>query len=173
MEVGMFTTYAMKALALLTLLFTAGCASMLHGQFQNVPVTSTPSHAAIELACPGREPAHAGYTPTTLRLRRNDDGCTITLSKLGYYEETIRFERAQSLATALNVVPGTVLGAVGGLFAYFGSLVVVPDRTDVASDIGNAAFAAGASAPEAIDERTGAAFELRPREIHVRLEPRP
>jgi hypothetical protein len=163
----------MKRLLLLSALLTTSCASMVHGKFQNIPVTSTPPHAAIELACPGREPAHAGYTPATLRLLRNDDGCMVTLSKLGYYEETIRFERRVSPVVALNVVPGAVLGGVGGFFAYFGSLVVVPDRTDVASDIGNAAFAAGASAPEAIDERTGAAFELVPREIHVRLAPRP
>jgi hypothetical protein len=161
----------MNRLLLLVALFTAGCASMVNGKFQNIPVTSTPPHAAIELACPGREPAHAGYTPATLHLLRQDDGCTITLSKLGYDEETIRFERAVSPATALNVVPGTVLGAASGLFAYLGSLVVLPEP--IASDIGNSAFAAAASAPEAVDERTGAAFELVPREIHVRLAPRP
>lgn len=158
----------MKALALATALLTAGCASMVNGKFQNVPVTSTPPHAAIELACPGQEPSHVGYTPTTLRLRRADDGCRITISKLGYVEQTIRFEQARSAATALNLVPGAVIGGIGAL------LIEIPAMFHPAvSDVADAAFNAGASVPDRIDEHTGAAFKLVPTEVNVRLARRP
>ena len=161
----------MKTLALLSVLLSAGCASMVNGRMQNVPVTSTPPHAAITLACPGEEPRHAGYTPATIVLRRADEGCEITLSKLGYYEETIRFYRRHSVVTALDVVPGVAIGAVGGLFAYLGSLTVLPEP--VANDIGESAFQAGVAAPFAADERSGAAFEQVPDRVSVRLAPRP
>ena len=161
----------MKTIALLAALLAASCASMVNGKFQNVPVTSSPSHAAITLACPGREPQHAGYTPATIALWRGDDGCRITLSKLGYREETIRFRRVRSAVTALNAVPALLLGGVTGLAAYLPAELVLPP--DAADAIGDAAFAAGASVPFAIDERSGAAFEQVPNRISVELVPRP
>ena len=161
----------MKTIALLTTLLAAGCASMVNGRFQNVPVTSSPAHAAITLECPGEEPSHAGYTPATIRLRRGADGCRITLSKLGYYEETVRFRRVPSAVTALDAVPGAVLGAAAAL------VVALPTELVAGEDAGNAAGAAafnkGASAPFAIDEHNGAAFDQVPREVHVDLVPRP
>ncbi len=161
----------MKTIALLAALLAASCASMVNGKFQSVPVTSSPSHAAITLACPGQEPQHAGYTPATVTLRRGDDGCRITLTKLGYHEETIRFCRVRSAVTALNAVPALLLGGVTGLAAYLPAELVLPP--DAADAIGDAAFAAGASVPFAIDERSGAAFEQVPNRISVELVPRP
>jgi hypothetical protein len=161
----------MKTIALLTALLAASCASMVNGRFQDVPVASWPAHAAITLTCPGQEPRHAGYTPATITLRRGDDGCRITLTKLGYHEETIRFRRVRSAITVLNAVPGLLLGGMTGLVAYLPAEIILPP--DAASDIGEAAFAAGASVPFAIDERSGAAFEQVPNRISVDLVPRP
>jgi hypothetical protein len=161
----------MKTIALLTALLAASCASMVNGRFQDVPVASSPAHAAITLACPGLEPRHAGYTPATITLRRGDDGCRITLTKLGYHEETIRFRRVRSAVTALNAVPGLLIGGVTGLVAYLPAELLLPN--DTAEAIGDAAFAAGASVPFAIDERSGAAFEQVPNRISVELVPRP
>jgi len=161
----------MKTIALLTALLAASCASMVNGKFQSVPVTSSPPHAAITLACPGEEPRHEGYTPATVTLRRGDDGCRITLTKLGYREETIRFRRVLSAVMALNAVPGLLLGGLTGLAAYLPAELVLPP--DAADAIGDAAFAAGANVPFAIDERSGAAFEQVPTRISVELVPRP
>ncbi len=160
----------MKTIALLTALLAASCASMVNGKSQNVPVLSSPAHAAITLACPGEEPRHAGYTPATVTLRRGDDGCRITLTKLGYREETIRFRRVLSAVTALNAVPGLLLGGVTGFVAYLPAALLPPDAAEAIVD---AACAAGASVPFAIDERSGAAFEQVPNRISVELVPRP
>src|SRR4051794_25182954 len=153
----------MKTITLLTTFLAAGCASMVNGRFQNVPVTSSPAHAAITLDCPGEEARHAGYTPATVTLRRGADGCRITLTKLGYYEETIRFERVRSAVTALDAVPGALLGGAAALIAALPTELVAGE--DAGNAAGAAAFDAGASAPFAIDEHSGAAFEQVPREI--------
>jgi hypothetical protein len=160
----------MKTLALAGTLFAAGCASMVNGSLQKVPVTSLPSHAAITLDCPGQEPHHVGYTPAEVTLRRDGDGCRIILSKLGYEEETIRFRRVRNPVTAFNAVPGLVLGAFSGLAAYIPAELALPDP--VADDIGKSAFNAGVDVPFAVDERNGAAFEQVPRRVSVELVPR-
>lgn len=161
----------MKTIALAATLLTAGCASMVNGRYQNIPVTSSPAHAAITLACAGVEPRHAGYTPATIQLRRRDEGCWITLSKLGYAEETIPFHRVYSTAAALNALPGVVLGGTLGL------LVELPTEllfgSEVAEPLGEGVFAAGVNAPFAVDERSGAAFKHVPERVEVRLTPRP
>lgn len=157
----------MKTIALLAAVFAAGCASMVHGRFERIAVTSSPAGAAIEVACAGVEPRHAGYTPATIELRRADDGCRITLSKLGYVEETVALRRVRSAVTALNAVPGLVLGAFTGLVAYVPAALLLPDSA--AGAIGASAFNAGASAPDALDERSGAAFEHVPNRVNVDL----
>ena len=160
----------MKTLALAATLFAAGCASMVSGPLQKVPVTSLPSHAAVTLDCPGQEPHHVGYTPTEVTLRRDGDGCRIILSKLGYEEETISFRRVRNPVTAFNAVPGLILGIFTGLASYIPADLALPDP--VADDIGKSAFAAGVDVPFAIDERSGAAFEQVPCRVSVELVPR-
>jgi len=161
----------MKTLALVATLLAAGCASMVNGRFQNVPVTSAPAHAAIALKCPGEEERHAGYTPATVTLRRGAEGCRITLTKLGYYDETIRFQRVPSPVAQLDALPGALLGSAAALVAALPTELVAGE--DAGNAAGAAAFNKGASAPFAIDEHSGAAFDQVPREVHVDLVRRP
>jgi len=161
----------MKTIALAAALLAAGCASMVNGRFQDINVGSSPPGAAITLACAGVEPQHAGYTPATIRLRRSDEGCWIAISKLGYEEEMIWFQRVRSAATVLDAVPAAVLGGITGLVVRLPAELILPKES--AEELGEAAFAAGASVPYAVDERSGAAFKQVPDGVRVELVPRP
>ena len=68
-------------LSLLALL--SGCATIAHGRFQEVPVKSNPSGAAIYADC-GNGPEHVGETPMVVKLQRKADRCIVTLRKEGY-----------------------------------------------------------------------------------------
>jgi len=140
------------------LLLSAGCASTINDPMQRIPVTSSPSHAAITLACAGEEPRHAGYTPTTIALPRDADGCEITLSKLGYREETIRFRRA---ATALDA-PLPLRGAGIGLVEALSWMISGNDFVEQAL-----------GPPFAKDDHRGGAPEQAPARVDVELLPRP
>src|ERR1043165_1883022 len=123
METLMFITAPLPVRFFFTvaMLLAAGCASMM----QKIPLTSSPPHAALTLPCAawgrqtppapprppppaippagaGGEPRHAGYTPATIALRRDADGCEITNSKLGHRQEAILFRRARSEGPALH-----------------------------------------------------------------------
>ena len=144
------------------MLLAAGCASTLNDPMQRIPVTSSPSHAAIALACAGDEPRHAGYTPATIALRRDADGCEITLSKLGYREETVRFRRVGSEATALDAAPSLLLGAATGLVEAIAWAISGNDFVEQAL-----------GPPFAKDEHRAAAPEQLPARVDVELLPRP
>jgi len=133
-----------RNLILAAVFLTAGCASM-----QQIPVTSSPAHAAVTLSCPGEEPRHAGYTPTTVTLRRDGDGCSITISKFGYREETIGFQQARSA----NVTPSLLLGGLVSAIAWMMSGNDIVEET-------------------LRDKHGGAAFEQVPHRVHVELVPR-
>jgi len=162
----------MKAFALATLLLSAGCATMVNGRFQNIPVTSTPRGALITVDCPGEEPRDAGKTPATVVMRRDSEGCRIVLSKLGYRHVSVRMAREWSAANALNIVPSLVAGSLSGLVTYVPAVLAgLPDGE--ADAIGNSAARAGAAAPFKADERSGGAFTLAPDRVDVALVPLP
>ncbi|HEV2721516.1 MAG TPA: hypothetical protein VG323_15955 [Thermoanaerobaculia bacterium] len=132
---------------LAAILLTSACASTT---LQDIDVTSSPAHAAVTLACPGQEPRHAGYTPTTVTLRRDGDGCAITLSKLGYREETIAFRQARS-----DAAPSLLFTAATGVVS---ALAWMMSGNDIVE--------------ETLREHRGTAPELVPRQVHVELVPR-
>ena len=139
------------------MLLAAGCASMM----QKIPVTSSPPHAAITLACAGEEPRHAGYTPATIALRRDADGCEITLSKLGYREETILFRRVRSEVPVLDA-PSLLRGAAKGLVEALAWMIS-----------GNDIVEQTLGTPFAKDEHRSDALEQLPARVAVELLPRP
>jgi len=161
-----------RPIAFASLLLAAGCATMVNGTTQRIPITSTPRNALVTVECPGEEPRDAGKTPATVELRRDAEGCRITLSKLGYEHVSVRMTRRVSAAAAFDAVPGAVLGTISGLFTYVPLVVAgVPD--DEANAIGDSAMRAGASAPFKADERAGGAFRLVPERVDVALTPLP
>ncbi len=165
----------MKRLAaILILQYLTGCATVTHGRFQKIPVTSEPSGADIELAQCGAGRGGSARTPAIVSVRRNADGCTITLHKDGYESAHIVLRRDRSRALYANALPAIVLGAATGLVAaipfVLGDSQGAHDAADASFKIG---FAAGAAAPFLVDSKTGAAYRQFPDSVHVALHPAP
>ena len=153
-----------------------GCATAIHHDLQNIPVTSMPSGASVRLDC-GRGAMSVGTTPMTLTLQRRDRACTITLTKTGWQNSIVQFHRTVAPAALTNVIPaGLAAGIVesnhveiaGNNGSTSGGVV-----TASASGSGSISPAAVAgivlSAGLLIDLRTGAIFEQSPRRVDVTL----
>jgi hypothetical protein len=69
-----------------------GCATVAHGRFQQVPIKSNPSGAAVQLDC-GNGPVAAGETPAVVKMPRRAQVCLVTLTHDGYEPTTITFAR--------------------------------------------------------------------------------
>jgi hypothetical protein len=83
--------------ALLAAILCMRCATAIHGRYQSVPVASVPPGASIAVAC-DRYRADAGVTPANVVLRRAGEGCSLTLTKPGYDQARVWFERVPSSA---------------------------------------------------------------------------
>ena len=70
----------------------SSCATVAHGRYQEVPVNSQPSGAAIYADC-GNGPANVGETPMVVKLSRKAERCIITLRKEGYEETSAILSR--------------------------------------------------------------------------------
>jgi hypothetical protein len=157
----------MRPFAAALLLLGASCATVIHGRFQSVPVRSSPSGANILVDCDG-DRRDAGTTPAKVTLPRASKTCGLTLTKDGYEPERVDFERVRSKATLVNLVPSAYLSIIGGIIGF----AVTFDRGPVDPFIGVAAGGyLGWRAPNAIDEKTGAAWKQVPEEVRVTLSP--
>jgi hypothetical protein len=82
----------------------SGCATIIHGTTQEIPVTSEP---------PGALVATTGdlkvTTPGTLELKRKT-GHVLTVTKDGYKPETVKLESVLSGAVAGNILLGGLIG---------------------------------------------------------------
>ena len=111
-------------------------------------------------------------TPGKLMLRRNGEGCSVTIAKSGYESQTIALQRKRSAAMIGNVATSTV-SAIGGLVV--GALVCAvathsSAAVDTCSLLGGIA---GLLLPGWLDARTGAMYMQRPTQIDVTLRPKP
>ena len=84
----------------------SGCATLMCGTSQNVPVSSNPAGATLQVDGSG-----SFTTPTTLRLERKRDHLLV-FTKDGYEEQSL---------TLLHVIGGAVCGNIllGGLIGWF------------------------------------------------------
>jgi hypothetical protein len=161
------------ALALLLLVCSARCASIVHGRYQNVPVRSTPSGAYVQVAC-GDVPTNGGMTPTEVKLARGAEHCSITLSKTGYAEQMVNFTRVHSAVAWSNLVPGLAVGLAIGVASA--PIVVFNDSSDTENKANTAALAGtivGTGIGVAVDRHTGALYRQVPSSVDVALEGRP
>ena len=157
----------MKAvLAALAALVTAGCGSIFHGSTQQISVSSTPPGATARAACSDGSAVEA-TTPGTLLLRRNAEGCAITVSKAGYVSQTVALTRGKSSAMVGNV-PASIASALGGVLV--GAVACIRSS----SAINTCAVAGGLFGlflPGYLDARTGAMYTQRPDHVDVALKP--
>src|SRR6266851_3564318 len=86
------------------------CATAIHHDRQEVPVSSVPAGPIAHLDC-GHGPMNVGTTPMTLVLRRRDV-CAVTLSKPGWHDAVVRFHRPPSAAAFANVIPAALVAGI-------------------------------------------------------------
>ena len=99
----MLTRYAALTAVLLA---APGCATIVQGEHQSIPVNTDPSGAVVTV-----DGVEMGQTPTTLSLKRGDDH-EVVLSLDGYRDVTLRLDKD------FDFVP-TVVGNVFS-FGIFG-----------------------------------------------------
>jgi len=105
-------------------IFLSGCATIMTGTTQKVPVNSNPSGAVAKV-----DGSMAAVTPTIFNLERKTDH-TIEISKEGYSVATVILRHTLSGATAGNILIGGIVGlAVDGCSGAMYKLV--PERVDV------------------------------------------
>ena len=107
----------MKWCSFLLLAFSAGCASIGHGRYQQVAINSNPSGATVTVDC-GNGAQPGGTTPATVSLKRNADPCRIHLAKEGYEDSSVVFAKAVSGWIWGNLlfggIPGWIIDAADG-----------------------------------------------------------
>jgi hypothetical protein len=122
-----------------SLLILASCATIAHGRYQAVPVSSSPSGANVTLECNGHV-KNAGVTPTIVRVKRRAPECRITLEKDGYQPASVVFAKSVSSWIWGNLIWGdwiipTALvdyfdGAIYNRYPTSVQFSLVPDRAD-------------------------------------------
>ncbi|MDD5136224.1 MAG: PEGA domain-containing protein [Candidatus Omnitrophica bacterium] len=91
-----------KVIVVLSIVFlgvsASGCATLITGWYQKVPVSSDPQGAAVQV-----DGGEKYTTPTKLHLKRNRD-YTLLFTKEGYRDETVKLMHVVSGAIAGNAV---------------------------------------------------------------------
>ena len=146
---------------MLLALIASGCASMVNGRYQEVPVDSFPSGAKVAVNC-GDISHDGGTTPATIKLQRGAEHCAIVLTKDGYAARKIEFDHVLSRATNGNKISGFVFGVVGAVGAAFINLDAIDDAYKTGYRIGKAPG-------DVIDDYTGGAYKLAPAKVFVTL----
>lgn len=104
--------------------FLSGCATVMTGPTQKVPVTSNPSGAVAKV-----DGSITAITPAIFTLERKTDH-TIEITKDGFRTATVIIRHTMSGATAGNILIGGIIGvavdgATGAMFK------LIPERVDV------------------------------------------
>jgi len=158
------------SMALFLLILGSSCATVIQGRYQSVPVTSSPTGANIAVDCNG-EQRDAGVTPAIVTVPRVAEVCRLTLTKSGYEPAQVWFERVPSKVRFVNLAPSAYFSIAGAILGFAAVFNRAPDEAVIAATA--AGGYAGARAPFAIDEHTGAAYKQTPEEVKVTLVPRP
>jgi hypothetical protein len=141
----------------------SGCATMIHGTHQDIRVETDPAGAT----------ASAGdqkiTTPGVLKLKRKEKALEIVVGKEGYETRRVALTRKNSGWQWLNMI-GIPAGAVAG------ASVGVSNSSNGLTAAGTGAVIGGvvlSGAGFLIDYGAGAAYELDPPLVVLRLEPVP
>jgi len=85
-------------------LCTTGCATIVKGTTQEIPVSSDPTGARVSV-----DGATAGTTPTTVTLSRKSNHM-VTIEKEGFQSESVAITKSMSAAVAGNIIAGGFVG---------------------------------------------------------------
>ena len=155
------------ALVVATLgLLAQGCATIISGPNQNVPVFTNPPGATVTAG------GQRIVSPGVLKLPRKDEGTTVTIELDGYETKTFvmsRKDNGLTLLDAMAVPVGAASGAVAAGAAGGSDGTEVFEGATLLGGLLGAILAPGALV--AVDYATGAAYKLEPKQIAVRLTP--
>jgi hypothetical protein len=87
------------------LMISSGCASVLHGTKQKVPVASVPTGANVMI-----QGVQAAVTPGIVKVARGDKGVTLRFEKEGFKPVDVVLQRKLSAAVWGNIAIGGVIG---------------------------------------------------------------
>lgn len=93
------------------IMFAQGCATLHHGNHQEISVVSDPAGASVEVRCGKVQPA--AVTPATVRLPRRVEPCSLTLTHPDFQSETVVFDSVPSVWVWINFGAPIAGGAVG------------------------------------------------------------
>jgi hypothetical protein len=110
---------------MIALTFASGCATIINGTTQKIPVSSSPSGAKVSV-----NESTAITTPTTLELSRKDPQI-LQFSLEGYQPETVKLESVTSGVVMGNILLGGLIGW-GVDAASGGQYRLVPESVHVA-----------------------------------------
>jgi len=89
------------------LVLLIGCASVIHGTRQVIPVASVPPEAKVYM-----QGVQVATTPGKIEVRRKDEGVTLRFEKDGYKAIEVRLSRRVSGAAFGNLALGGVIGLI-------------------------------------------------------------
>jgi len=89
---------------LLVSVFGSGCATIIHGTTQNIPVSSVPTGAKVTV-----DQSTAYTTPTVLELARGENH-NLQVSLEGYHTEAMTLQSVTSGAVMGNLIAGGLIG---------------------------------------------------------------
>jgi hypothetical protein len=150
----------------LCVLLNTGCATMVRGPSQKLPVTTEPPGAVVDLRCMGAE-SLAAVTPATLRLPRKAEECTATISAAGHHTMEVPLQRERGGWFFGNIAPGAMTASIAFLYITLGT-VVEGRTTGLELLLVPVALTGGGML---IDRGTGAMYNQMPQRIDVVLEP--
>jgi hypothetical protein len=139
-------------------ILTQGCATLHNGRYQEIRVVTDPAGATVEVRCGKQQPA--AVTPTTVRLPRRVEQCSLILTQPGFYSETVVFDSSPSHWVWGNFA-APIAGAASGTTRqsdqafvdfFFGAL------------LGGAGFG--------VDALTGVMWQLEPAKVERTLAPK-
>jgi len=102
----------MRKLLTLALVFSVNCGTIIHQTTQNIPVTSEPPGASVNVACGDVENPPNLVTPVKVEVHRKPDFCYISLEKEGYERADVHLEKTMSALYIGNVVIGGIIGFI-------------------------------------------------------------
>lgn len=87
-----------------TVTLTTGCATIVKGTTQVIPVSSEPTGARVSV-----DGSASGTTPTSVTLSRKSNHM-VTIEKDGYQSESVAITKSMSAAVAGNIIAGGFIG---------------------------------------------------------------
>lgn len=179
LSVGAAPAKSLRYVVLAAVLLTR-CATLIHNEFEEVPVTSTPTGADVTLDC-GRGPNRLGITPITVVLRRGDTNCSVTISKSGFVGTRTDFHRLLSSAALADVAAGAI---AAGIAASTDIDFSAQNGTTSGGTVNVSASGSGSISPAAaggvvfgvtalVDAASGAIYAHSPKRVDVVLRPKP